>query len=250
MTTEAVTTLDSVDEMAETGSVSSEIVSGSYRHSVRITPSDYVRYLDVIASVDHFQRRRPETFLDVLSSYRHHETNFWDKTPIQPSQATTSAERFNFPVSWPYGGSHEVLIDFDLHNVGAVLPFLRQWLARARVTREDYALRIKELRGYASEDGFQVNPSSEEDFWSFMNSALFGNRPGLVLMENGNLRAVWRGAESSHVGIQFLGEQKAEYVVFRRRTASDDVSRVAGIDTLNGIKQQIRAFGLASLVNV
>ena len=69
-------------------------------------------------------------------------------------------------------------------------------------------------------------------------------------MDNGNLRAIWKNEAGSRVGIQFLGSQMAEYVIFRRRPATTDVSRVAGIDTLEGIKRQIHAFDLNSLVNV
>ena len=221
MTTEAVTTLDSGDAMPEMGSVSSEIAPGI-----------------------------SEASLDATSSPWRHEIDFWDKTSIQPPLITTSAERLYSPVFWPYVGSHDVLIDYALHNVGAVLPSNRQRLERAREMHQAYALRIKELHGYAADDGIQLNPDSERDFWSFMDSIPIGNRADLILMDNGNLRAVWQGAGSSHVGIQFLGEQKVEYVVFKRRTDSDDVSRVAGIDTLNGVKKRIRAFGLASLVNV
>ena len=229
MTTEAVTTLDSGDAMPEMGSVSSEIAPGSFE-----------RYLDAVSFLGLFQVTIFEASLDAMSSDWRHEIDFWDKTPIQPSLITTSAEKLYPPVSWPYA----------LHNVGAGSPFNGQWLERAREMRQAYALRIKELHRYATDDGIQLNPDSERDFWSFMDSIQIANRAGLILMDNGNLRAVWQGAESSHVGIQFLGEQKVEYVVFKRRTDSDDVSRVAGIDTLNGVKKRIRAFGLASLVNV
>ena len=121
--------------------------------------------------------------------------------------------------------------------------------SRADQTYQDYVGRIDELRGYGELESIRINQDSEGDFWSFVRSASFAIKAELVLMDNGNLRAVWQDGGSSHVGIQFLGRKEAEYVIFKRRTVSEDVSRVAGIDTLTGIKKQFRAFDLTSLVN-
>jgi hypothetical protein len=67
-------------------------------------------------------------------------------------------------------------------------------------------------------------------------------------MDNGNLRAVWRGEDTSRLGIQFLGNQSVEYVIFKRRQGAKEVSRAAGFDTLDGFKKQIQAFDLKALV--
>ena len=113
-----------------------------------------------------------------------------------------------------------------------------------------YRLRIEALRSDAELDGFDVNKVSEVDFWSFVGSVSFAKKAGLVLMDNGNLRAVWRGENGSHLGLQFLGNRLVEYVIFKRRQAARDVSRVAGRDTLDGIKRQIHAFDLTVLMDV
>ena len=114
--------------------------------------------------------------------------------------------------------------------------------------RNVYARRIDELRGYGELDGVQIDDDSERDFWSFVPSAPTNNKAQLVLMDNGNLRAVWRNSGSNHIGIQFLGRDLVEYVIFKRREDSEDISRVSGIDTLEGVKRQIHAFDLTSLV--
>ena len=113
-----------------------------------------------------------------------------------------------------------------------------------------YMLRIEVLRSEALLDGFSVNAASEEDFWSFVESISFAQKVGLVLMDNGNLRAVWKGENGSHLGLQFLGNRLVEYVIFKRRQATRDISRVAGRDTIDGIKRQIRAFDLIVLMDV
>ena len=114
--------------------------------------------------------------------------------------------------------------------------------------RQTYRSRIAELREYGIEDGVIVNPASEKDFWAFVKS-LPATRPGsLVLMDNGNLRAVWKGGRGSHLGLQFLGGRMIQYVIFKQRPGASKVSRVTGADTFDGIKRQIDAFELKSLV--
>ena len=120
----------------------------------------------------------------------------------------------------------------------------------AKAVREAYSLRIEELKGYAIEDEIEVNPDSEQDFHFFVHSTSMANEAALFLTDGGNFRAVWKDANGGHVGIQFLGKQEVECVIFKRRTANDFVSRVAGLDTFEGVKHIIRAFDLNELVGV
>ena len=122
------------------------------------------------------------------------------------------------------------------------------WLKVGKVRDASYTRRIDELRGYGQFEGVRINEDSERDFWSFVPSAPSENESELILMDNGNLRAVWQDSASNHVAIQFLGRQEAEYVIFSRRADSENVSRAAGIDTLEGVKRQIHAFDLTFLV--
>ena len=142
--------------------------------------------------------------------------------------------------------------DFTCSTSPASL-FMAEIAGKVRQVQEmcrAYWSRIESLYSDAVLDGFALNEASARDFWSFVGSAFLTQKAGLVLMDNGNLRAVWKGDNGSHLGLQFLGNQSVEYVIFKRRTAARDVSRVAGIDTLEGIKRQIYAFDLMALVYV
>ena len=123
-------------------------------------------------------------------------------------------------------------------------------IEQANNTRQAYTQRIEELHNEAALDGIEVSRTSERDFWSFVRLGDPDRRAGVVLLDNGNFRAVWEAHDASHVGIQFLGDGRAEYVIFSRRPATTEISRVTGIDTLDGIKRQIHASDLISLVNV
>ena len=116
------------------------------------------------------------------------------------------------------------------------------------VIGQAYRNRIESLRSDAALDGFLVNKASERDFWSFVKSMPFAQEADVVLVDNGNLRAIWDREDGTHLGLQFLGNRTLQYVIFRRRQGSSNISRVAGRDTFEGVSQQVQAFGLKPLL--
>ena len=113
-----------------------------------------------------------------------------------------------------------------------------------------YVSRIEFLREEAVIESIDFNKNSERDFWTFIRLIPFIRRGSLFLMDNGDLRVVWDDDQGNLVGIQFLGNSLARYVIFKRRNESNAVSRVAGTDTLKGVDDQIRtAFKLENLLS-
>ena len=117
------------------------------------------------------------------------------------------------------------------------------------VTRavKQYSARLEELQGYAAEDGIEVNENSLKDFLEFVGSTPSARRGNLVLLENGNLRLIWKDPRGNHVGIQFRGDNLVQYVVFKLEPNSEDVLRAASTDTLEGVKSLIRGYNLEAL---
>ena len=111
-----------------------------------------------------------------------------------------------------------------------------------------YSSRIAYLSDEATRDGYGLNKRSEGDFRQFVRSRPGLRKGDLVLMDNGNLRAIWKDERGGRFGLQFLGGNMAQYVIFRRRRADQAISRVAGRDSLEGIARQIDAFQLHSLL--
>ena len=111
-----------------------------------------------------------------------------------------------------------------------------------------YQSQIEALRNGASHNGFNLNEASEGDFWLFFKSMPFLRQAEVVLVDNCNLRAVRQGEDNSNVGLQFLGNQLVEYFIFKRRQGARDISRVTGVDTLDGFTRQIHAFDLTTLM--
>ena len=124
---------------------------------------------------------------------------------------------------------------------------------KAKTVREiqhSYLSRIEFLREEAVAEGIVFNRDSERDFRMFIEAVLSVRRGGLFLMDNGDLRAVWDDDKDNLLGIQFLGNSLARYVVFRRRAEDGSISRVAGTDTLKGASARIEAFQLGNLLSL
>ncbi|MYC92791.1 MAG: hypothetical protein F4X15_15115 [Gemmatimonadetes bacterium] len=111
-----------------------------------------------------------------------------------------------------------------------------------------YSSRIAYLRDEATHDGYGLNEDSERDFKQFVRSRPSIRKGDLVLLDNGNLRAVWKDEQGGRLGVQFLGSDVVQYVIFSRRQRNRPVSRVAGRDSLEGVARQIDVFDLHSLL--
>lgn len=104
--------------------------------------------------------------------------------------------------------------------------------------------RIEVLKKQAELEGNWLSHASQMAFSEFLRANPFLRYGRLVLMENGNLRAVWKGEGGTHIGLQFLGDGSIQYVIFKRRKPSQPVSRAFGRDTIDGIRGQIEVFQL------
>ena len=116
-------------------------------------------------------------------------------------------------------------------------------------TKHDaYMSRIRLLKDEAVHDGYVLSLASEIDLRHFIGSAPDIRRGNLVLMDNGNLRAIWKDNNGARLGLQFLGGRLVQYVIFKRRRKEQPISRVTGRDSLEGFERQIYAFELHSLL--
>ena len=131
----------------------------------------------------------------------------------------------------------------------AVVSELSRKVLTVECTRRDYKVRIEELRQLTEAEDYCLNPSSERDFWSFFELNPFVRQGNLVLLENGNLRAIWKDGRGTQIGLQFLGERTIQFVIFKVRTKGRQVSRAYGRDGFEGIKCQIQTFELHQMMS-
>lgn len=118
----------------------------------------------------------------------------------------------------------------------------------AYAEREAWETRIRELRGYAAEDGEPFDEESERDLRAFLRSNPSVRKGGLVLVDSGHLRAVWEGDGGALVGVEFLGGGRLRYVIFGSRPGAGGIPRVVGRADFEGFGQQVETFGLSALL--
>ncbi len=122
--------------------------------------------------------------------------------------------------------------------------------ATERKAKAAYRERIEELNREAVLDNLAINQSSERAFWAFMDSLKFFRKGTVFLLDNGNLRAVWKSNTGDQIGLQFIDQRTIQYVLFKYRDPRAEYpSRVAGRDTLDGVRRQIAALDLSTLLS-
>jgi hypothetical protein len=102
-----------------------------------------------------------------------------------------------------------------------LLPAIEQYEWSARPPHHaGLESRVKELKGYCEEDGVTLRARSQDDFWTFIESpqlARSSSKFDVVATDHGNLRAIYDESDV-HIGVEFLGDQICEYVVWSADT--------------------------------
>lgn len=109
--------------------------------------------------------------------------------------------------------------------------------------------RLQELKEAAAEEGYAVSLASEKALRAFLAAMPFTKRPYITLLDNGNVRAFWEDkAAGEQVGLQFLGGDQVQYVIFARRAGQGYIARNAGRDLVTNMESQIETNGLRHLM--
>jgi hypothetical protein len=112
---------------------------------------------------------------------------------------------------------------------------------KERETRAQVEDRLRELHIDALRNADAFSESSLADLRYFLDSLPLVERPSIFLLDDGNLRAVWRNAAKEQVGLQFLGAGVVQYVMFALRQQPPMMSRAAGMDALANIRRRIES---------
>lgn len=109
--------------------------------------------------------------------------------------------------------------------------------------------RLKELHAAAADEEMTINPDSERDFRVYVLEHMRpGRRPAVSLLENGNLRAVWKGSSGQQVGMQFRGDGWIQYVLFALTLPEQMLATSVGRKTFSGVVESIRQMKLDTLI--
>jgi hypothetical protein len=108
--------------------------------------------------------------------------------------------------------------------------------------------RIDALREDALDEEIQVHDASESDLHRFLLTWTGASDPFISLLDNGNFRILWDSDDGRQIGLQFLGDDSVQFVLFAKRDGVAQLSRSAGRDTVDGVVRQIRGLDLLSLL--
>ena len=135
-----------------------------------------------------------------------------------------------------FGLNRSIAYEFDQFQLNSLITFLR------------FKNRIKLLSEQARSEDYSMNSESESTFWHLFERISKLKYGCLFLLENGNLQATWNDDEENHVGLEFVNRQTIGFVIFRNRSSSEPVSRLTGIETMNGIENLISVYDLKELL--
>ena len=106
----------------------------------------------------------------------------------------------------------------------------------------EYEERIGDLRSMGASDGIDLRQLSLSDFARFIGNEPPVPKASLVLTDDGNVRAVWRGAGGRQIGIQFLGGGTGSYVLLEPEPPSEESPAPYGQRTLAELKELVLEF--------
>lgn len=138
-----------------------------------------------------------------------------------------------------------IVVTLALNEMSTQLPSSSE---RTWKSVKAYEARLLYLRQQAAHDGCELNLASKSDFTDFIQTTDGLHRGNLVLLDNGNLRLVWKDNDATQLALQFLGGNMIQFVIFKKRVGTEQMTRVAGRDSLYQITDLISAFDLQSLV--
>ena len=111
-----------------------------------------------------------------------------------------------------------------------------------------YVERIETLRELASEDGYVLDESSYNNFHKFLENYPRLLHADLVLLDNGNLRAIWKGENGTEIGLQFLKDSRVQYVLFNEFGPNFVESRPYGRGGFEETMKKINEFDLDKIM--
>lgn len=111
----------------------------------------------------------------------------------------------------------------------------------------EIAERLRDLSFMAHEDGIRPSADSLWDMQVFLAVIPLKSRPSIYLQDSGNYRVIWRNAQKEQIAIQFLGDDSAQFVIFKRMP-NGTMARVSGSCPLSALYRQIEAYRAESLL--
>jgi hypothetical protein len=155
------------------------------------------------------------------------------------SEPTRQRSPVQFPPLRPYVRSSGTPIFNDSDPLTKYLVAAAAQRRQRRTIEGQIEDRLRELRVDAQLEGEPFSEESVVDLRQFIQSVGVTNGPAIFLMDNGNIRTLWRDADGQQVGLQVLGTRRVQFVIFSQRENPKMMMRAYGIDSLVEINARL-----------
>lgn len=108
--------------------------------------------------------------------------------------------------------------------------------------------RIRLLKRDAADDERPFSEESADALLRFVEWFRTTVKPLVFLMDNGNLRAAWKGKDGSQVALEFAKADRVQYVIFSKLGADGARHRSVGWNDQHGVKNIVEAHKLQGLL--
>lgn len=88
--------------------------------------------------------------------------------------------------------------------------------------------RLEELEVVGKEESLFMSQDSKNEFLKLICLLNPSIRPLVFIVDNGNLRALWPDDDGRLIGLQFLGEERVQYVMFDKRQSDGTANTAYG----------------------
>ena len=112
----------------------------------------------------------------------------------------------------------------------------------------EYGKRIALLIHEAETEAIEVNDGALQAFWSFIGTGRRTRLGYVFFTDDGDVSIEWRTDDENHFELRFLGNNRVNYVFFKREPSEKHVSVGHGSEVLSTIRQRIVASGFGKLV--
>ena len=146
--------------------------------------------------------------------------------------------------------SSTVLSPVDVTNKKPTVEILvhPNWPSQNNRVEQLYVERIETLNELAREDGYELDESSYNNFQEFLEKYPRLVHADLVLLDNGNLRAIWKGENGTEIGLQFLKDSRIQYVLFNESGPNCAESKPYGRGVFEETMKKIKEFDLDKIM--
>ncbi len=116
------------------------------------------------------------------------------------------------------------------------------------LVEQQYAKQIALLMNEAQDEAIDIDDGSLSGFWSFVEIFPLACIGDVFMTNSGDISVEWRTGQENHFELRFLGENRVNYLFFKKRPGETRVSTGYGTEPLSRILDLANSSGFGPLI--